>query len=170
MKNAVFWEVATCRSRVKRRFGRTYRLHLQGRIIRERVTSMSRWLQDCLQPPAYFGSSLADFSTLKMEAIRSSETTVHTRSTRHHIPEDGIILILSSFPFQTFRCWITGHLLAIKIMVFRTVTTCSFIGGYHHFGGTYTTFLINFLYKQVCYWNCTLQSWRWRSHISRKHW
>jgi hypothetical protein len=37
------------------------------------------------------GSSLADFSTLKMEAIRSSETSVHTRSTRRHIPEDGIL-------------------------------------------------------------------------------
>jgi hypothetical protein len=36
-------------------------------------------------------SSLSDFSTLKMEAIRSSETSVHTRSTRHHIPEDGIL-------------------------------------------------------------------------------
>jgi hypothetical protein len=28
-----------------------------------------------LQPPAHAGSSLADFSTLKMEAIRSSETS-----------------------------------------------------------------------------------------------
>jgi hypothetical protein len=37
------------------------------------------------------GSSLADFSPLKMEAIRSSETSVHTRSTRRHIPEDGIL-------------------------------------------------------------------------------
>jgi hypothetical protein len=34
---------------------------------------------------------LADFSTLKMEPIRSSETSVHTRSARHHIPEDGIL-------------------------------------------------------------------------------
>jgi hypothetical protein len=40
MKNAVFWDVAPCRS----------------------------------------GSSLADFSALKMEAIRSSETSVHTQS------------------------------------------------------------------------------------------
>jgi hypothetical protein len=40
-------------------------------------TTVNRWLR-------------ADFSTLKMEAIRSSETSVHTRSTRRHIPEDGI--------------------------------------------------------------------------------
>jgi hypothetical protein len=49
------------------------------------------WLS--LQPPAHAGSSLADFSTLKMEAIRSSETSVHTRSTRRHIPEGGILHI-----------------------------------------------------------------------------
>jgi hypothetical protein len=44
-----------------------------------------------LQPPAQADSSLADFSTLKMEAINSSGTSVHTRSTRRHIPEDGIL-------------------------------------------------------------------------------
>jgi hypothetical protein len=44
-----------------------------------------------LQPPAHAGSSLADFSTLKMEAIRSSEMSVHARSTQSHIPEDGIL-------------------------------------------------------------------------------
>jgi hypothetical protein len=42
-------------------------------------------------PPAHAGSSLADFSTLKMEAIRSSETSVHTKSSRRQIPEDGIL-------------------------------------------------------------------------------
>jgi hypothetical protein len=31
IKNAVFWDVAPCRSCVNRRIGRTYRLHLQGR-------------------------------------------------------------------------------------------------------------------------------------------
>jgi hypothetical protein len=34
-----------------------------------------------VQPPAHAGSSLTDFSTLKMEAIRSPEISVHTRST-----------------------------------------------------------------------------------------
>jgi hypothetical protein len=31
MKNAVFWDVAPCRSCVNRRFGGTYRLNLKGR-------------------------------------------------------------------------------------------------------------------------------------------
>jgi hypothetical protein len=45
MKNAVFWDVAPCRSCVNRRFGGTYRLNLQGRKIGKRGTSVSRWLQ-----------------------------------------------------------------------------------------------------------------------------
>jgi hypothetical protein len=45
MKNAVFWDVAPCRSCVNRRFRGTYPLHLQSRKIRERGTSVSRWLQ-----------------------------------------------------------------------------------------------------------------------------
>jgi hypothetical protein len=45
MKNAVFWDVAPCRScEMNRRFGGTYRLRLQGRIIRERGTSVSCYL------------------------------------------------------------------------------------------------------------------------------
>jgi hypothetical protein len=32
-----------------------------------------------LQPPAHAGSSVTDFSTLKIDAIRSSETSVHRR-------------------------------------------------------------------------------------------
>jgi hypothetical protein len=49
--------------------------------------SVSRWLQSRL----HASSSLADFFTLKMELIRSSETLVYTISTRRHIPEDGIL-------------------------------------------------------------------------------
>jgi hypothetical protein len=44
MKNAVFWDVAPCRSCVNRRFEGTYHLHLQGRKIRELGTNVSRWL------------------------------------------------------------------------------------------------------------------------------
>jgi hypothetical protein len=45
-----------------------------------------------LQPPSHAGSSFVDFSsTLKLEAIFSSETSVHTKSTWGHIPEDGIV-------------------------------------------------------------------------------
>jgi hypothetical protein len=55
MKNAVFWDVALCRYCVNRRFGGTYRLHQQGRKIRQRGTSVSRWLQTATsQKTAFF--------------------------------------------------------------------------------------------------------------------
>jgi hypothetical protein len=73
MKNAVFWDVAPCRSCVNRHFRGTYRLHFQGRKIHER-------------------GFLTDFSTLKMETIHSSKTSVRfTGSTWRHVPEDGIL-------------------------------------------------------------------------------
>jgi hypothetical protein len=65
IKNAVFWDVAPGRSCMNRSFGETYGLHLQGRKVRERGTSVKRWLQR----PAHAGFSLADFITLKMKAI-----------------------------------------------------------------------------------------------------
>jgi hypothetical protein len=40
MKKAGFWDVAPCRNGVNRRFGGTYRLHLQGR--REIIRKSSR--------------------------------------------------------------------------------------------------------------------------------
>jgi hypothetical protein len=45
IKNDVFWDVAPCRCYMSRRFGRTNRLHLQGRKIHDRGTRVSRWLQ-----------------------------------------------------------------------------------------------------------------------------
>jgi hypothetical protein len=54
-----------------------------------------------MQPPAHAGSSLADFSSLRMEPIRSSETSVHSRSTRRHNPQDGNLLFISVFPLRT---------------------------------------------------------------------
>jgi hypothetical protein len=40
---------------------------------------------------SHAGSPLADFSTLKMEAIPSSETSVDARSTQRYIQEDDIL-------------------------------------------------------------------------------
>jgi hypothetical protein len=45
MKNTIFLDMAPCRYCVIRRFGGTYRLHLQGRKILERGSSVSMWLQ-----------------------------------------------------------------------------------------------------------------------------
>jgi hypothetical protein len=45
MKNVVFFDVSPCISCVNRCFGGTYRIHLQGRKIRERGTSVSMRLQ-----------------------------------------------------------------------------------------------------------------------------
>lgn len=58
------------------------------------VLHIINWLIDhthCLQPTVHDGSSVADFSTVKRETIRSSETLVHPRFTRYHIPEYGIL-------------------------------------------------------------------------------
>jgi hypothetical protein len=43
------------------------------------------------QKTVHAGSSLVDFSNLKMEAIRSSEMSIYTISTWRHIPEDDIL-------------------------------------------------------------------------------
>jgi hypothetical protein len=46
--------------------------------------------------------SLEDFSTLKMEATRSSETSVLTRPRRRHFPKDGILHTNKLIPIQIF--------------------------------------------------------------------
>jgi hypothetical protein len=80
----------------------------------------------CLQPPAHVGSLLADFSTLKMGAIRSFETSVHTRSTRRHIPEDGILVYCNVFcllktPFRLV-IGLFNNLQVVTIITDNTVT------------------------------------------------
>jgi hypothetical protein len=53
---------------------------------------------------AHAGFSRADFSTLKMEAIRPSETSVHTRSIRRHIPEEGILHSHRRENLKSYKC------------------------------------------------------------------
>jgi hypothetical protein len=61
---------------------------------------VSRWVQ----PLADAGSSFTDFSNLKMEAIRSSEMSVHARSTRRHIPEDGTLHSYDRETLKSYNC------------------------------------------------------------------
>jgi hypothetical protein len=61
-----------------------------------------------LQISAHAGFSLKDFSTLKMEVIRFSETLVHTSTTPRHISEDCIIFFYSHFAVYEYKD--TSHL------------------------------------------------------------
>jgi hypothetical protein len=53
--------------------------------------------------------------TLKVEKIHSSETSVLTRATRRHVPEDGILhmvlLKLLIVPESGLQLWLSGILL-----------------------------------------------------------
>jgi hypothetical protein len=64
----------------------------------EQILSAAMWIalqtgRSPVQQPADADSPLTDFSTLNMEAIRSSETSVNPGSTQRHIPEDDILQI-----------------------------------------------------------------------------
>jgi hypothetical protein len=88
--------------------GYVYRTNIDNELrsrkscVNWRFASIFRVEKFVSEEPACSGSSLADFSTLKMETIRSSETSVHTRSTRRHIPEDGI---LHSHRCENLKCY-----------------------------------------------------------------
>jgi hypothetical protein len=48
MKSSVFWDIGPCSPlKVNRRFGGTYRLHLQGRISQARYQREIRWQVEC---------------------------------------------------------------------------------------------------------------------------
>jgi hypothetical protein len=72
MKTAFFLDVALCRTCVNRRFGGTYCLHLQGRKVRERGTSVSRWLQ----PPQVLHSATSQKKAFFIvTAVKNSNLT-----------------------------------------------------------------------------------------------
>jgi hypothetical protein len=84
MKSTIFWDITPCSLlKVNRRFGGTYRLHLQGRRT-SRASNL---------PPAFtLVSCSVHSSTLKMEAICSSETSIDfQRTTWHCISEESTL-------------------------------------------------------------------------------
>jgi hypothetical protein len=90
MKNIVFWDVTSCGLCEKRRCGGTYRLHHHN--------EMNPRGRNAFSPPASVASycfvpSLLILFTLIIEAILPSETSTVTRTTRHLIPEDGILQV-----------------------------------------------------------------------------
>jgi hypothetical protein len=85
-KNTEFWDVAPFGSCKNRRFGESYRLIIS-------VTRSSE-LESTLTAPtnrSTLHASSPILVTLMMETIASSEMSIFTRSTRRHIPEDGIL-------------------------------------------------------------------------------
>jgi hypothetical protein len=85
---AVFYEL---RGKSLEHFYSSYDM---ARFVRFEVFAAVTMKKACLLAPAHAGSSLEDFllfsSNLKVEAIRSSKTSVNT-STRRHIPENCLL-------------------------------------------------------------------------------
>jgi hypothetical protein len=97
MKSTIFWDITPCSPlSIKRRFGGTYRLHLQ-----DRKNKLSKKPATCF----HAGFLLSLF--FLMEAICSSETSVNTqRTARRYIPEDGTF---HNHRFESFKSYNEGH-------------------------------------------------------------
>jgi hypothetical protein len=85
LKSSVFWGITPCSSvNVNLRFGRIYRLHLQGRRASEARIQLKTGSKQ--------SSCLAYSSTLKIEAIYLSEPCVDfQRITRRYISGDSTL-------------------------------------------------------------------------------
>jgi hypothetical protein len=92
MNSTIFWDITPCSpSSLNRRFGGTYRLHLQD------------WKNKLSKQPV---RKPFIFTTQKMETICSSETSVNTqRSTWSYIPEDGNLRCSNLTFIYSSWCW-----------------------------------------------------------------
>jgi hypothetical protein len=103
MKNAVFWDVMPCCSCKNRRFGES---HSACFICYLLLTFLARRLGFSETSNSDVHSALIP-PTLMMEAMRSSETSFHTRVTLRHVPED---VILHSPVFPCCEAFMTGEM------------------------------------------------------------
>jgi hypothetical protein len=90
MKNAVFWHVAPCGSCKNRHFGRMHRLHHQGDKNQRAVTRNRSTMGRNMCTTANVVPSSPILVTLTIEEMRSSETSVLTRTTHRNIKEDAV--------------------------------------------------------------------------------
>jgi hypothetical protein len=90
LKSTVLWDVTSCSPlKVNRRFGRIYRLHLQGRISRAR-TQRERFF--CLPPAFTLVSGSAYYSTLKMRRYVSPKRRLTFNGLHDVISRMGVLL------------------------------------------------------------------------------
>jgi hypothetical protein len=95
MKSSILWDITRCSPmKLNRRFRATYCFHIQSRLrLVPAFTLICCWTY---------------YSTLKMEAICSSETSVHfPRTTLRYIPEDSTLRNQCTFYLPLgglFRC------------------------------------------------------------------
>jgi hypothetical protein len=88
MKTTVLWDMMPCGSCKNRRVGGVYCLyHQDGQNERARSNVNIHLQWESIASYCWHCFYLADFFTLMMEAIYSSETSVLKRATRRHIPE-----------------------------------------------------------------------------------
>jgi hypothetical protein len=87
LKSIIFLDITPCSPlKLNKSFGRTYHLHLQDRRLNRAKYQLF------LLPAFTLVSCSAYSSTLKMELIFSSETSVDfQRTTRHYIPENNTL-------------------------------------------------------------------------------
>jgi hypothetical protein len=99
----IFWEMTPCGSYKNRRFGGSYRLHLLYKSLQLRSVTCSH------------------SRTLKMEAIRSSETSVLIRATRRHLPEDdnhpykSVLPVLDKIAIELTNFVLTLNIICVGI-------------------------------------------------------
>jgi hypothetical protein len=81
MKNAALWDVDFPRGLLS--VSPCYFIAGYFQLVAQSAATFSRWF-----------SARGFFFTLKVESIRTSETSVNARYTQRHIPEDDILEIL----------------------------------------------------------------------------